>query len=319
VNNKGNDVLGFYLWTYGKTQNYQIITNYDNLKNNITSKYSMISDPKNINWLPNNSNIITISFSGWMCDPECTSEDDIGKNTAVGQGNQVFSNMKGVKYCSVGGGTPPGWTVQSISNLKKSIINDAFKNYKGVCFDIEIGDAGLAANFEDLFLTTKQKNLDVFITISHTAPFGFPDKEDLMKSFFKSKNVDIISPQLYTDDIGTATQYTPTDKFYWSDFCDAYNSRGNPNLQIYPSLWSVQSNNGCYDLWNTGGTNDGKQPIIGDAGNQPSWLIGQWSPDSKLANNNFKVDKGVKDFFNNILKIPSNGAIQFINGNISPL
>jgi hypothetical protein len=130
--------------------------------------------------------------------------------------------------------------------------------------------------------------------------------DKLMENFFKSNYVDIISPQLYSLDIGTANEYTPTNSCSWAKFKGFYDNRANKDLKIYPSLWSIQDKNGTYDLWNKGGTTNGKKPIISiDPKEDGDLLI------------KFTVDNGAKDFFDNILGIPASGCIQFINGTIS--
>ena len=301
-----SDIKGYYIWTYGKNGPYNLYENLTDYKNRTSVTYNLNYNTSIVNWLPKDStNVITISFSGWL--DAGLSDDRNDKNTAIGQGSVIYPTMIGKKYCSLGGGGSQ-WTKSVISNLTNSINNNVFKNYQGICYDVEAGDSGLAEDFNKVFQLTKEKNLDVFVTISHTAPYAFGDADVIMKSFFQCPYVDIMSPQLYTDDIGVATEYDASNKFSWTDFKTYYDKRGNVNLKIYPSIWSNQNVNGSYDLFNTGGTNHGKTPMF---------LYGMSAADNALfSSKNWNKDMGVKDFFCNILNIPSDGSIQFICGSI---
>ena len=76
--------------------------------------------------------------------------------------------------------------------------------YSGIVFDIEVADGDgppLIDAFQSLFQECKHLNLEVGITMSHSAPFETDTPEiaaNLVKSWTQDKNVDFISPQLYS-------------------------------------------------------------------------------------------------------------------------
>lgn len=112
--------------------------------------------------------------------------------------------MQGDKYLDVGGGieTQP-WTLAILTAIDATALQAiASKGYQGVCFDIEIGNVGLAAAFTAAFARVKAANLKVMVTMSHSAPYYFPDSNNaegkmVMDAILASPNVDIIAPQLY--------------------------------------------------------------------------------------------------------------------------
>lgn len=295
---------GFYLWTYGcygknETQSIQ-------LTNSTSSLYNLNLPKSDISWWPEPAKVlntfsnlpddtsITIGFSG-LLDPR-TKHDTFSKNTALGQTNEIYDLMKGLKCISIGGGTL-NWTSISINNLLSSIESGQFIKYDAVCYDIE---TGVSLQFEQLFSASKSKGLIVFVTISHSAPFGFSDATDIMISFFNSLNIDAISPQLYTFDFGTANEYIPNNALSWQQFSDLYAKRKNPNLVVVPSIFSgIKNSSETYDLYNTGGTNDNLVPI------------NYYDP-------KYTIDTGSNNFLKAYL-INSPGYVSWINGNIKPI
>lgn len=293
---------GFYFWTYGVYGfNEDLLiktTNTTQAEYNLYMKNSDISwnldPPKVLNTfsgISSNTNF-TVAFSGYM-EPG-TSQDTFSDPTCLGQANGIYDLMVGDKYVSLGGGTL-SWTPEAIEKDIVAIKNNEFKNYQGLCFDIEVGDSGL--NFENLFQAAKDVGLKVLVTISHTAPYGISDANKLMQDFFNSENIDYISPQMYTNDFGTTNEYVPNNAVSWAQFITYYTSRKNVNLSIIPSIFSNQVKNGTYDLYNTGGTNEGLVPV--------NYL------DPK-----YTVDTGIVDFYL-AYNIQTGGSIQWINGTLT--
>lgn len=304
---------GFYFWTYGPyspgfTENLTI-----NLTNTSTGLYNLSIQPSDIIWWPNppnppnvtntycgipNDTTISIAFSG-LVDPG-QQTDDYNQNTALGQSNGIYNLMIGAKCCSLGGGSTP-FTSAVIAVQKSAILSGQFIKYDVICFDIEVGDSGLATDFEDLFAAAKSVSLGVFVTISHTAPYGISDGKILMTSFFQSMNIDCISPQLYTFDFGTTCEYAENNQLSWDEFSQLYINRSNQNLIVSPSLFSNTKSNiyGTFDLLATGGTNDGLIPI-------------------NFINPKYTIDTGAKNFFT-AFGINSYGSIQWINGVLKPV
>ena len=86
----------------------------------------------------------------------------------------------------------------SLSAITTAILAGKFAAYDGICYDIEEGEAGLSALFQQSFAACKSMGLKVFVTVSHSQPYGIDDAEALMRSIIADRNVDYLSPQLYT-------------------------------------------------------------------------------------------------------------------------
>ncbi|WP_163833784.1 LysM peptidoglycan-binding domain-containing protein [Spartinivicinus ruber] len=152
-----------------------------------------------------------IAFSGWV-DPQ----------EALSNSNNVYSDLAGKKYISLGGGNDNGsWTSSSLSSVTDAINNADFSKYDGIVYDVEVGSAGLETQFEQSFLAAKKQSLSVLVTVSHSAPYGISDAPQLMKSFFSSGNIDMLSPQLYTTGYETENDYAVSQGVQWSEYANA--------------------------------------------------------------------------------------------------
>jgi len=136
---------------------------------------------------------------------------------------------QGVQFVSIGGadgaGTLSAAKLQSIWEGGAEAARDA--GYHGICFDVEStsGEEDLVQAFERAFVAIKKAGLLVLVTTSHSAPYAASSekaKDLIVKSWIKSKNIDIFSPQLYT----TGTESAP-------DFAQAHCTIGiPPHLRI---------------------------------------------------------------------------------------
>ncbi|MCX4029669.1 LysM peptidoglycan-binding domain-containing protein [Endozoicomonas sp. SM1973] len=152
-----------------------------------------------------------IAFSGWV-DPQ----------QALSDSNNVYNDLAGKKYISLGGGNDNGsWTNSSLSEVTSAINNSDFSQYDGIVYDIEVGDSGLETSFKQSFQAAKKNNLSVLVTVSHSAPYGISDASTLMQSFFNSNNIDILSPQLYTTGNETENDYAISQGVQWSQYAEA--------------------------------------------------------------------------------------------------
>jgi hypothetical protein len=113
--------------------------------------------------------------------------------------------------------------------------------YVGICYDIEEGASGLSTAFANSFAVAKKANLMVFITISHSAPYGISDAAILMNSFFSNTNIDIISPQLYTSGTESANDFTALT-VPWSAYASA-------KAAIVPSIVTGSYYQSAYDYF----------------------------------------------------------------------
>lgn len=140
-----------------------------------------------------------IAFSGW------SNVDNMISESAI-----VGANFIGELYISFGGGNHNGRiTKNNLASLNTAINNGRLSRYAGVCYDVEEGDSGLSDALEESFIIAKQKGLKVFVTVSHSAPYGISDKITVMESLFASTNVDFLSPQLYT------SGFEPQNDYAW--------------------------------------------------------------------------------------------------------
>jgi len=156
---------------------------------------------------------LAVAFSGWTSVSSALSESSI-----------IYSSLKGIKLLSIGGGDSDGngyFTAAALSALDAAVNAGSLSGYDGVCYDIEQGDSNLAAAFATSFANTKRKNLMVFVTVSHSAPYLIADKVALMNSFFSNRDIDIISPQLYSGGGELANDYTAVG-VPWSSFATAF-------------------------------------------------------------------------------------------------
>lgn len=148
-----------------------------------------------------------VSFSGWT-----------QLNTALEQSKPQGTNP----FLSLGGGNEHGrFTRENLADITSNVSKIVDAGYKGVCFDVEVADTGLASVFRDAFSACKSKGLQVMVTTSHSAPYGAPDAAVLVQSWIEDTNIDIISPQLYTTGKETAPKYTPTAGVPWSKYLDS--------------------------------------------------------------------------------------------------
>ena len=168
---------------------------------------------------PLNDATLGIAFSGWS---------DI--STALQQSNKIKDSLAGQKYISLGGGNKNGaFTADVLQSINSAIDHGTFKDWDGIAFDIEEGSSGLADLFSETFAKAKKEGFKVIVTISHSAPYGISDGAQLMQAFFQDKNIDILSPQLYTTGKETQNNYATTEGVQWREFASA-------QAMILPSL-----------------------------------------------------------------------------------
>jgi hypothetical protein len=89
--------------------------------------------------------------------------------------------------------------------------------YSGIVYDVEevVGDMSMVGLFSQSFQACKQAGLAVIVTTSHSAPYqtSTPDVAvALVKSWVRDKNIDAISPQLYSSGSEGAPDFSETDQ-----------------------------------------------------------------------------------------------------------
>lgn len=134
---------------------------------------------------------VGVAFSGW---------NDI--TTALSESDGL--ELKGTQYLSLGGSSEQGtFTPDTVKQMGEECADIKDAGYEGVCFDVEVTRGGmkLLDELETTYQKCKEAGLVVMVTTSHTAPTGVSlgkMRQELIKHWVKSKNIDIISPQLYT-------------------------------------------------------------------------------------------------------------------------
>lgn len=160
-----------------------------------------------------------VAFTGWV-DPD--------KALTEYQGPA----LQGQRHVSFGGGNSNGrFTASRLSAVISSIKSGRVKSagFESICFDVEECDAGLGPQFASAFAEAKAQGLGVWVTTSHSAPYGCSDGAELVKGWLQDTNLDFISPQLYTSGAEICADFEPNDQLSW----DAWKSTA---VKIVPSL-----------------------------------------------------------------------------------
>lgn len=160
----------------------------------------------------------SVAFSGWVLPSQ-----------AVGYTGPC---LQGTRYVSVGGGNGHGKFNQAgLQSIISAIKDDTFvkAGYDGICFDVEEAEGGLKTSFAAAFAAAKTKGLSVFVTTSHSAPYGAPDGATLVRSWISDTNIDFISPQLYTKGTEQEPDFTPNEQVAWDVWTKA-------TVKIVPSI-----------------------------------------------------------------------------------
>ncbi len=151
-----------------------------------------------------------IAFSGWVSPAE-----------ALSNSLAVVNQLQGRKFICLGGGNSSGaWSNDAVNAVTQAIETNRFAGYQGIAYDIEEGSAGLEAPFAISFAAAKAKGMTVLVTVSHSCPYGIADAVSLMNSFFANRDIDLLSPQLYTTGQETSNDYTALN-VPWSAYTQA--------------------------------------------------------------------------------------------------
>jgi len=148
---------------------------------------------------------IGIAFNGWANPAQ-----------SILSSRNIKGRLPGVKFISLGGGNVNGvWTASVIQQVNSAIGAGSFAGYGGIAYDIEEGDAGLTSAFQNSFRVAKGAGLRVLVSVSHSAPYNIVDGYAMMQAFFTDKNIDYLSPQLYTSGYETQNDYATSLGVGW--------------------------------------------------------------------------------------------------------
>lgn len=214
---------------------------------NITGNnlFNLSSTAKNMgywNWswskgvCPKNATM-SIAFSGWA---------DMKKY--LENCHSMQSSLIGTKYLSLNGNENSRFTRLTLTEITLAIQMGKLDSYDGVAYDVEEGDSGLADHFATCFKAAKDRGLKVLVTVSHSAPYGIDDADDLMQAFLTNDNIDILSPQLYITGEESTNNYqlTSNTKTTWADYAKS-------KAVIVPSIITASLYNAAKNYFNEQG------------------------------------------------------------------
>lgn len=160
-----------------------------------------------------------IAFNGYV-DPAA----------ALSSSDPFLRQLPGDKIISLGGGNGEGhWTATALNSIINYLNSGKFDAYTGIAYDIEEGEPGLGTLFTAAYAATKARGLTCIVTVSHSAPYAFVDGAALMDLFFADKNIDYISPQLYSTGYETDNEYDLTLGVSWTSYAKSH-------AKIVPSI-----------------------------------------------------------------------------------
>lgn len=203
-------------------------------------------------------------------------------------------------------------------------------SYNSFTFDIETGNSS-GMDFLNLFNYIKNNinstfysyEIVIIVSIAHSCSNYDGTGQKVISTILtdKTKSYDFISPQLYTQNVGTMVEYCANYNILWTDTGSndsfVYYLKQNENYanfgtsMILPSLFN---NN----LLITGGTNDAQSPNLyfyqsnSTSSNPPVATASGWKQID------YQVDKGATSFFNTLFETSNElgGSIQWNNGDL---
>jgi hypothetical protein len=208
-------------------------------------------------------------------------------------------------------------------------------SYNSFTFDIETWGASSSTgssgqDFLNLFNYIKHNpnsNFDTYemiiiVTIAHSCSNYNGTGQNVISQILmdQSNSYDFISPQLYTQNVGTMVEYCANYNILWTtgsndDFVYYLSKNSNYSLyntsMILPSLFNNQ-------LLNSGGSNNNNSPNLyfyqssSTSSNPPIATASGWKQI------NYNVDTGSTSFFNTLFNttVGLGGSVQWINGDL---
>jgi hypothetical protein len=233
-------------------------------------------------------------------------------------------------------------------------INQGTMGYNSICLDIETWGAGPGADpsgnyygssgqdFLNVCNYIKRSPRSLFsvsgctiiLTIAHSCSNYNGTGYDTITTILSdaSGSYDYISPQLYTTNVGTTTEYTQNSNLPWNNQDPSnttnflYFLNKNLNFQTYGGGFILPALN-FLGLLTAGGSNDGNAPnLYWYESSTSSTTPPVFSPNSYASEtiSNYSSDTGTEDFFEAVfgdnaltLTQPLGGAIQWVNGSLN--
>jgi len=207
----------------------------------ITGYWEQTWDTKAVRSTSTNSCVWHFSFSGWN-----TIKLALANAKPIIVGGKNFLTLGGSNEKKPANGV---WTQAHVKQAIDDLDKVVEKKYTGIAFDIEHVEGPSKVDFSGLFKATKDKDLEVLVTVSHSAPYksrtgdvGYHidgngeytkylqerplqkckngntyncttfNGKSLMKTLLADPNIDYMSPQVYT----TGYETSPDTKDYSS-------------------------------------------------------------------------------------------------------
>lgn len=300
----------------------------DILKNltNYTTGTNMYTNAKNYFVSNNITNyLLSLCFGGGLSN---TGGWDTGTSGAVYSIYEACTK-NGVQFSYKETGTGNTLTGIGTGTLDYS--------YNSFTFDLEtwgyLGNSGSTGkDFINLFnyIKTNQNSMYyswemiIIVTIAHSCSNYNGTGQQVISELLTDStgSYDFISPQLYTQNVGTTNEYCANYNILWSntgsDDNFVYYLSQNQNFikyglnMILPSL--------CYNyLLNTGGSNNSNSPNLYFYQSSSNDINPPIATASGWKQINYQIDNGASSFFNNIFNFSNvslGGSIQWINGDL---
>merc|ERR1712232_361710 len=147
---------------------------------------------------------------------------------------------------------------------ESAIKSGDLKKWGGIVFDVEeCSESGLADKFASVLAAAKAAGMGTLVTVSHSAPYSCNDPRELMLAFFANKDVDYLSPQLYTNGNEPSPSFDAGNQVKWSDWtgakgrfvpsigCLAVKNGGYKKVQDFFSTYNITASG--YVVWPTKG------------------------------------------------------------------
>jgi hypothetical protein len=286
------------------------LTNYSTGSNMFDTAYNYLKD------IPNH--LLSLSLGGGVAETGGWS---------TGSSGAIYS----IYQCATKAGVSFSYTETGTGNTLSGVGTGTLNyNYNSLTFDIECwsGESGSTGqDFIHLFNYLKHgensmfNGFEMIIIVSHAHSCSNYDGtgQTMMSDLLKDTtgSFDYVSPQIYTQNIGTTNEYCANYNILWGDYVSML--KENATYKKYGVNMILPSINFA-NLYTSGGTNNNNPPNLywyqssGGFGNPPT------AAPSGYKTIAYDKDGGAVDFFNTLFGESSTtlgGYIQWVNGTIA--
>ena len=296
----------------------------NNLKN-YTTGTNMYSNAMNYFKSNNVENfLISLCFGGGL---DTTGGWNTGYNGAI------FSIYEACTKKGVNFSYQESDTGNTLSGVGTGLLDYSYNSFT---FDIETwsssGSSGSSGtDFLNLFNYIKNNQnsnyytyeMIIIVSIAHSCSNFNGTGQKVISTILsdKTKSYDFISPQLYTQNVGTTVEYCANYNILWTDTGSndsfVYYLKQNTNYVLYGTsmiLPSLFSNN----LLNTGGSNNYNPPNLYFYQSNSTSTSSPIATASGWKQIDYTIDNGANNFFNTLFNSTNNlgGSLQWNNGDL---